>query len=133
LPAEKFLLASLARGDEDRAGLASLEDEDLRDLASAGLLMAARDLARRGIPITAASLASEAQDDASRRMLNEIAVEESPAGGQSGAECLRELRRLSLERRLEEVQKRLRAAGAEEDVLALLLQKQDLTRQMAAL
>jgi DNA primase len=134
LPVEKFLLARLMRGDEDRAGLAALEEDDLKGLASAAVLRAARDLARRGEPVSASSLSAELQDEASRRMLNEIAVEESPASEQGARECLRELRRLALERRIEEIE-RLRQSlpNGDETALRLAQEKVDLTRRMRAL
>jgi DNA primase len=134
MPAEKFLLACLMRGEEDRAGLAALADEEIRGLASAALLRAARSLVSRGIAVSASSLTAEVQDEDGRRLLSEIAVEDSPAGEQSASECLRELRRLSLERRLEEIERlRKGLAPGDETAVQLAQEKLDVTRRMRSL
>ncbi len=131
LPVEKLLLARLVRGEVERETLSGLEDQDLEGLAAAELLRLARAIARRGQNVTAASLTEAAPDDASRRFLSELAVEGSPAGGQGAAECLKELRRLALERRLEEIQKAI--DGAAEGTEALLQEKLTLKRRIATL
>jgi DNA primase len=134
LPVERLLLAHVAQGDADRAALAELSDDDLEGLASEPLLRAARELCREGAPLTAASLAAALPDEASRQLVTEIAVEASPAGTQSATECLRELKRLTLERQLEALQRRLRAASTSgEPTETLLTDILGLKRRIASL
>jgi DNA primase len=133
LPVEKLLLARLLRDPEQQAAIAELRDEDLEGLRSAPLLRAARDLCARREPLSAAAMASAVGDDESRRLLNEIAVTDSPAGEQGVSECLQELRRLSLAQRLEGVQRRLALSPEGEALESLLQQKLALQKEIAAL
>jgi hypothetical protein len=133
-PVEKLLLGRLVVGEVDRSAVEGLEDDDLADLVSAPILRAARALCRNGTPVTAASLGAAVPDEGSRRIVNEVAVEGSPAGAQSAAECVREIKRLALERRLEAIQARLRGAAAlGEPTETLLQEKLDLKRRIASL
>jgi hypothetical protein len=133
MPVERLLLARLLRGVDEVAVLGGVRDEDLAGLRSAPILTAARDLARSGATLTAASLTEALTDDDSRRLLNEIAVADSPADEQGLAECLTELRRLGLARRLEEIQRQLKGGVSAEVLEALLQQKLALQKEIAAL
>ena len=65
-------------------------------------------------------------------MVTEIAVEAAPDGGVSAADCVRELRRLELEERLQDLRRQLVAPpqGGED---ALLREKIEIARQIAGL
>lgn len=133
LPAEKLLLARVLAGSDDTAeALFTLDEEDLAELASADALRAARALASAGRPVSAGTLEEADLPDETRRLLREIAFEDSPAAGQGAMECARELRRLSLRRRLDTIQQGLGAASGE-SLEKLLQEKSDVVRQMAAL
>jgi len=133
LPVEKLLLARLLRSPEEHVAVAELRDEDLAGLASAPLLRAARDLCLRREDLSVASIAAAVGDEDSRRLLSEIAVADSPAGEQGVAECLRELRRLALSRRLEDIQRRLGHELLGEALELLLQEKLTLQKEIAAL
>jgi DNA primase len=133
LPVEKLLLARLLRDPEQQAAIAQLRDEDIEGLFTAPLLRAARDICARHEQLSAASLAAAVADDESRRLLNEIAVTDSPAGEQGVTECLQELRRLALAHRLEDVQRRLAVSAEGKALESLLQEKLALQKEIAAL
>jgi DNA primase len=132
VPAESLLLGLLLRGAEgvDKA-LEELRDSDCDGLRSAAVLRAAKTLYLRGETITAASL-SAAVEEESRTLLNAVAVSEGPAGGVSPLDCVLELKRLPLRARMAQIQRALKEAPPE-DQEALLLEKGELARAMAAL
>jgi DNA primase len=133
LPVEKLLLARLLRDPEQPTAIAGLRDEDIEGLQSAPLLRAARDICARRETLSAAAIASAVPDEESQRLLNEIAVTDSPAGEQGVAECLQELRRLSLAHRLEDVQRGLALNPSGEVLESLLQEKLALQKEIAAL
>jgi hypothetical protein len=131
LPAERWLIALLARGAEGaKEAIAELGEADLDGLRGAPLLRAAKTIWRRGGAMTVTALQEAAPDDDSRRLLSEIAVEGVPEDALSAQECVRELRRQPLRTRMAEIQKRLSAANGEAQD-ALLAEKMRLRRQMA--
>jgi DNA primase len=132
IQAETLLLGLLLRGAEgvDRA-LEELSDSDCDGLRSAAVLRAAKGLYLRGEAITAASL-STAVEEESRTLLNAVAVTEGPADGVSPLDCVLELKRLPLRARMAQIQRALKEAPPE-DQEALLLEKGELARAMAAL
>jgi len=133
LPVERLLLVRLLNSPEGHAALSQLRDEDLAGLRSGPLLRVARDLCGRHEPLSAASIAAAVGDEESRRLLNEIAVTDSPAGEQGLEECVKEIRGLALTRRLEEIQRQL-SQGASGEVEANLLQeKLAVKKEIAAL
>jgi DNA primase len=133
LPAEKWLVTlALANAEGLGDALACLSDEQLGTLAAGGVLTTARRLLAEGRALDASALLEQLGDEAERRMVTEIAVEAAPGAGLSAAECVRELRRLELEGRLQDLKRRLVAPpqGAED---ALLREKIDIARQIAGL
>jgi len=96
------------------------------------VLTTARRLLAEGRALDASTLLDQLGDEAERRMVTEIAVEAAPETGVSAAECVRELRRLELEGRLQDLRRQLAAPqqGAED---ALLREKIEIARQIAGL
>jgi DNA primase len=132
LPAERWLLWLLAAGDGDaREAVRELEDADLRGLASEELLRAAARLAQAEGALGAASLGAAVSEEA-RRRLTELLVQDSPGAGVSPRECLRELKRRSLQARMAELQREIREAPPPEQD-RLLREKHEIHRRMAAL
>jgi len=131
LTAERLLLAILIHGGKDAdAALGEITEADLVSLRSAGILRAAKTLYLRADKVDAASLqAALAEDDESRRLLSEVAVVAPPAEGLAALECVRELKRRPIEARLREIQKRLNAGTADDD---LLREKTRLVREIAS-
>ncbi|HET7746434.1 MAG TPA: DNA primase [Vicinamibacteria bacterium] len=131
LPAERMLLALLASGAEDAAeALGELDEGDLARLVSGEVLRAARDRAASGRPVTVEALEQELGEEA-RRVLSAAAVEPPPPNVDP-RECVREIRRLPLRARMDEIQRDLaRAEGPAQE--ALLQEKLELVRRMASL
>jgi DNA primase len=131
--AERWLLALVLRGAPDVAeALAGLEEGELEGLRSASILLLARDLADSEEGLTAARLTAALVSEDDQRLLREIAVDGPPVDEARAEDCVRELRRMRLKRRLSEIQAELgRAGGAE--AAGLLRQKVEITRQMANL
>jgi DNA primase len=132
-PAERWLLAFLARGAEgNEEALGALSEADLDQLPSAELLRAAKALWRRGEAVSAGSLHAAATSEESRRLLSQLAVEGAPEAGLTPLDCVKELKCQPLRARMAEIQKGLK--GATGDALqALLEEKTRLVRQMASL
>jgi len=133
LPAERWLVTlALANAEGLGDALASLSDQQLGTLAAGGVLTTARRLLAEGRTLDASGLLDQLSDEAERRMVTEIAVEAAPEGGVSAADCVRELRRLELEGRLQDLRRQLAAPeqGAED---ALLREKIEIARQIAGL
>jgi len=133
LPAERWLLALVAQGTKgaDEA-LGELGEADIDGLAAAPLLRAAKAVWRRGGGVTLPALAAEVEDEESRRLLSQIAVEGVPEEGLSARECVREIRCQPLKARMAEIQKKL--SGAQGETLeTLLAEKTRLVREMAGL
>ena len=132
LPAEKWLLALLVKGAEGLVeALGELQETDLTGLATAGVLRTAKALCSGGVTPTAASLEAAVEDDEGRRLLREIAVEGPPVDAARPLDCVLELRRRGLSRRLAEIQKDLTAAPPEA-VEALLQEKLMIGRRIAS-
>jgi len=131
LPAEKWLLALLAHGAKgiDEA-VGELTEDDVAPLRSAELLRAAKRLYLRAERVDAAALAAAVPDEESRRLLSEVAVVAPPAEALAALECVRELRRLPMKARLQEIQKRLNAGTTDDE---LLREKTRLVREIASL
>ncbi len=130
--AERLLIIQVLAGHAGAAhALKSLTEEDLAGLSTAEVLRAARELALSGGTPTLASLEG-VLEEGQQRHLRELAVSESPAGAQSPADCVRELKHLALRRRLDEIQRRLEGATGDK-LEALLQEKLSVKRQMARL
>jgi len=132
LPAERLLVALLL-ADAEGAGeaLEGLDDASIQGLRAGPVLAAARALRGRGEPVTAAGL-EQGLDEEARRMVREVAVAPPVTQGVDPAECVRELRRLSLQTRMAEIQRDLpEARGPAES--ALVEEKLRLKRQMTEL
>ena len=71
-------------------------------------------------------------DEDTRQLLSEIAIEGLPGEGVSALECAREIQRRPLKARMAEIQTRLKGATGE-SLEALLTEKTRLVRQMAGL
>jgi DNA primase len=132
LPVERLLLTWLVRGEAAHEALDQLEPEDLQGLRSAPILQVARELAAKQVVINAASLGEALPDDESRRLLNELSMAESPATAQNPLECVRELRRMRLDRRLEQLGRQLSGLSGDQEK-AVLLEMLALKRRMAGL
>jgi len=132
VPAEKLFLSLLLRGADglDEA-LAELAEGELDGLHSAPLLRAAKSLYLRNEVITTASLTAVVDEEV-RGMLTALAMVDGPTGGVSPLDCVKELKRLPLRARMAEIQRALKEAPPETQE-ALLVEKGDLARQMAAL
>jgi DNA primase len=132
VPAESLLLGLLLRGAAgiDEA-LGELGEAEVDGLHSAPVLRAAKSLYLRGEAITAAALLGAVEEEA-RTVLHAVAVVEGPAGGVSALDCVKELKRLPLRARMAEIQRALKEAPPERQE-ALLVEKGELARQMAAL
>ena len=93
-------------------------------------------LAQNGTKPALAPLEGVLEED-ERRLLRELAVSEVPAGTQSPADCVLELKHFALKRRLDQIQvqvERARLEGANEDKLnALLQEKLSVKRLMGSL
>jgi DNA primase len=130
LPAEKWLLALILKGApgvEDALG--ELRDSDFDRLASAELLRAAKAVYLRNERLSAASLEAGLGSEDARRMLREIAMEDTPVDAASPQGCVDELRRRVVKARLAEIQRELPvASGASLD--ALLQEKNALSIQI---
>jgi DNA primase len=133
LPAERWLLALVAQGakDADKA-LGELGEADIDGLAAAPLLRAAKAVWRRSGGVTLPALTAEVEDEESRRLLSQIAVEGVPEEGLSARECVREIRCQPLKARMAEIQKKLSDAKGE-TLETLLAEKTRLVREMAGL
>jgi DNA primase len=131
LPAERWLLCLLAQGAAgiDEA-LGELTDDDVTRLRSAELLRAAKGLYLRAEAVNAVALARAVEGEESRRLLSEVAVLAPPADVVSPLECVRELRRQPMKARLQEIQKKLNAGPADDE---LLREKIRLSREIASL
>ena len=133
LAAERWLLTLLLKGGEVcDAALGELQDGDLDGLASAELLRVAKGLYLRGEAITASALTAAAPSEAERRLLTEVAVEDTPVGFVDPLECVLTPRRRQLEQRLASIQKELGAATGD-GLSALLGEKLRISRQIASL
>ncbi|MBN2369108.1 MAG: DNA primase [Vicinamibacteria bacterium] len=129
LPVERLLLARLLKqGEGVDDALRQIVEEDIEGLPAAAILVAARRLLLQGMKPSLASLSEIVCDD-DRRRLHALALEESPASEQSAMECVLELSRRALSRRLAEVQRKIDQAP-ESDIEALLRAKQDLMRRL---
>jgi DNA primase len=135
LPAEKWLLALLLREAEGTTqALGEMQDGDLEELRSAGILRTAKSLYLKGQSVGAASLGDAVSDEDDRRLLREIAVEAPPVEHSKPLDCVLELRRCVLQRKLETLQTDLRDRLARgEDARELSLEKVRLARQLANL
>jgi len=133
LMAEKLLLARILKeaAGVDEA-LAELAEEDLSGLATSEALRAAKAIYLRGETVTATMLAQEVQNDETRKILTEIAVQDVPTEGVTARDCVRELKRLPLRARMAEIQRDLPKAHGE-SLEALLQEKLELGRLMANL
>ena len=132
LTAERLLLAMLAHGAEDAdEALGEISETDFASLRSAPVLRAAKGLYLRGVKVVAAELSAAVEDDEeSRRLVSEIAVEALPEKLPSALDCVRELRHQTLRKRLAELQKKLDAGPADDQ---LLKEKNEIRREIASL
>jgi len=112
--------------------LREIEDADLQGLRSAPIIRAAVELSSRHQEITVTALEGKLSGEAERRLVHEAAVAETPGREQSLHECVLEIRRHSLARRLRQIQRELpRAEGP--SVVSLLEEKLDLKRKISLL
>ncbi len=134
LPAEKLLLGLVAQSAAGvEAALDELDETTLTGLVSEGVLRAAQTLARRQDRVTLqAVLAELAEDEEAQRLLSQAAVEGVPPSASSAQDCVRELRRRSLQARLDQVKKEIRTADGEA-LDALLEETTSLKKRMAGL
>jgi DNA primase len=117
-PAERWLISLLIQetpGAEEALG--ELAENEIEGLASAEVLKAARALHRRGQRVSAAELAAGVEDEATRRIVTEMAVAGAPTGNATPLACVREIQCWPLEARLDEIQKALRSSEGDELVL----------------
>ncbi len=127
---EKLLLGRILGGDEDLAFLEELHEDELEGLATAELLLAAKELWMRGAEVSATALQDAVASESGRRLLAAVAMADSPKEGASAEDCVKKLRKRRVQARMDEIQRAVRAAqGAELD--ALLQEKTDLSRQLA--
>jgi DNA primase len=133
LQAEKLLLSLVANGAADvGAVVCSLDETEIASLRSAPVLKAVMAVARRGAAVSLQTVSAELEDEESRRLLSQAAVEGVPATASSAADCVRELRGRPLQARMAEIQRTLAgASGAVQE--ALLAEKTRLRRQLAEL
>jgi DNA primase len=134
LPAERLLLVQLLGGREGAgSALEAMEDEDLTGFALGDILRLARRLHLGGTPPTHAALQEALEDEGQRRLLREIAMAAPQVGDQNPGECVKALKRVAVERRLADIQRRLEG-GPEAKLEALLLQeKQSLQKRLRTL
>ncbi len=133
LVTERLLIARMLRRSEGVVeALAEIEDSDLQGLRSAAVIRAAVKLSANRQEITVAALERELANDEERRLVREAAVAETPAREQSLHECVLEIRRHSLARRLRQIQRELPHADGPA-VVALLQEKLDLKRRISQL
>ena len=134
LPFERLLLTLIVKGagGVDEA-LGELSEADLAELASAPVLRAARAVYLSGQPVSASAIGEGlGEDEAARRLANEIAVEAVPSGQVTPLDCVRELRGRRLEARITEIGKAV--ASARDEALDALLQEQlELKQRLADL
>ncbi len=131
LPAEKWLLALLAHGAEDAdEALGEISEADFASLRSAPLLRAAKGLYLKGQKVDAVALQAALDEEESRRLLSEIAIMAMPENGLVALACVRELRHHTLQKRLAELQKKLDAGPADDQ---LLKEKNEIRREIASL
>ncbi|MGE0453074.1 MAG: DNA primase [Vicinamibacteria bacterium] len=132
-PAERFLLAlALKRAEGLGEALAELQTADLVGLRGERLLLAVKSLIEKDLEASASALEEALSEESDRRLLREIAVENPPVDQTKPWDCVSELRRLALQRRLKEIQGEVaRASGTA--LSALLQEKLEITRQMAGL
>jgi len=132
LPAEKLLLGLLLRGAEGiHDALGEISDAELGGLHSAPVLRAARGLYLRNEPIHVESLSAVVEEEA-RSLLTALVMGEGPGDGVSALECVKELKRQPLRARMAAIQREFKQAPPEQQE-ALLVEKGDLARRMAAL
>ena len=133
VPAEKWLLTQVVLGgDGTLEALLELDEGDVAGLYSAEALLAARRLAQAGRPFGAETLAAELESEALRALVTELAVRPVPTGDAAPGDCVKEIKRRPLEARMEEIQRRLGQAQADE-VDQLLKEKLELRRRIEAL
>ncbi len=131
LTAEKLLLAMLAHGTEDAdEALGEISEADFASLRSAPVLQAAKGLYLKGQKVDAAALSAAVEDEESRRLLSEVAVETLPENRPSALECVRELRHRTLLRRQAEIQRKLETGPVDDQ---LLKERNDIRREIASL
>jgi len=131
LPAEKWLLALLAHGAEDAdEALGEISETDFASLRSAPVLRAAKGLYLKGQKVDAAALSAAVEDEESRRLLSEVAVEALPETGLQALACVRELRHHTLLRRQAEIQRKLETGPVDDQ---LLKERNDIRREIASL
>ncbi len=132
LPAESLLLGLLLRGAEGiHEALGDISDGELNGLHSASVLRAARGLYLRNEAINSASLTAAVEEEA-RTLLTALAMVDGPLLGVSPLDCVKELRRQPLRARMAAIQREFKEAPPERQE-ALLVEKGELARQMAAL
>ena len=133
VPAEKWLLTQVVLGgDGTLEALLELDEGDVAGLYSAEALLAARRLAQAGRPFGAETLAAELESEGLRALVTELAVRPVPTGDAAPGDCVKEIKRRPLEARMEEIQRRLGQAQADE-VDQLLKEKLELRRRIEAL
>jgi DNA primase len=131
--AELWLISMLVKetaGIDD--ALDQLGEADLDSLASRDVLRAAKAIHRRGEPVTAAALASEAPSEEARRLVTEMAMEPGPTGDATPLSCVLEIKCWPLEARLDAIQQQISGAGDAEQN-ALLAEKARLKQQIQSL
>lgn len=127
---EKELFARILCGNDDLAFLEDLHEDEVEGLATAELLLAAKDLWMRGAQVSATALQDGIPSESGRRLLASLVLSNEPADGAPAEDCVKTLRQGRMQARMEEIQRAVRGAeGAE--LNALLQEKTDLKRQLA--
>jgi DNA primase len=131
-PAERLLLSLVARGAEGVGeALLELSEREIRPLASAQILRAARQLASEGKGVDAAALQAVLEGEDDRRRITALAADDRPLDPQTPKDCVREIRSWPLRERMAALQRDIaHASGAALD--ALLREKNEITRQIAS-
>jgi DNA primase len=133
LPVERWLISMiLERVEGVEEAMGQLGDADLAGLGSAELLRAAQKLQSQGEVVTPEALDAALDDEAARRLVNEIAVDPPPVERVTAADCVREIKGRALETRIAALREQVRRADA--SAQNLLLQEQlQLKQQLANL
>jgi DNA primase len=131
---EVWLVALALKNLADVAdAFAELEGLDLSSLRAGSILTSLLRFSEAGGEASLGTLQDALPDEEDRRVLREIAVQDLDVDAGSARPCALSLRKLLLERRLGEIQKRLVTGPSSQDIDALLEEKTKISREIEAL